>query len=226
MGASGAGLDLGREGGLTGFHLETLSNAQREVLCPLSEFAVSEGFYLGGGTAVALHLGHRRSADFAWFRPADIEDPLVLAQQIRGRGLVVEEVQVAAGTLHAVIAGGQVSFLVYPYGLLSAPHRWDDPPLAVASLEDLAPMKLAAVAQRGARKDFVDLYAMALQYRPLENLLALYRKKYSVADVAHVLTALTYFDSAEEEPPPTMLWDTSWETVKRSFEEWVRSLAS
>ncbi len=208
-----------------GLHLEVLSEVQREALGPLSELAASEGFYLGGGTAVALRLGHRRSEDFDWFRSAALADPLALAQQIRQRGLIVEEVQVATGTLHAVIAGVRVSLLEYPYPLLSAPERWEDPPLTLASLDDLAPMKLAAVAQRGSRKDFVDVYAMAREDRPLADLLALYRRKYATADIAHVLMALTYFDTAESEPPLAMLWDVSWEEVKRSLEEWVRALA-
>jgi len=206
-------------------HLEVLSEVQREALGPLSELAASEGFYLGGGTAVALRLGHRRSEDFDWFRATAIADPLALAQRIRARGLVVEEVQVAAGTLHAVMAGVRVSFLEYPYPLLLAPERWEDPPLTLASLEDLGPMKLAAVAQRGSRKDFVDVYAIARQDRPLADLLDLYRRKYAISDLAHVLMALTYFDAADAEPSLAMLWDVSWETVRRSLEEWVKALA-
>ena len=210
---------------MRGLHLEVLSEAQREALCPLSEFAISEGFYLGGGTAVALHLGHRRSEDFDWFRSAEIADPLALAQRARGGGLTVEGVQVAAGTLHAVVAGIRVSFLEYPYPVLAAPERWEDPPLTLASLDDLAPMKLAAVAQRGLRKDFADVYAMAREGGSLADLLARYQKKYATSDFAHVLMALTYFDAADSEPPLAMLWDISWEEVKRNLEEWVWAVA-
>ncbi len=39
------------------------------------------------------------------------------------------------------------------------------------------------------------------------------------------LAALTYFDNADDEPPPTMLWEISWEAIKHQFEQWVRELA-
>jgi hypothetical protein len=50
------------------FHPEILKPRQQEVLSKLGPVATRHGFYLGGGTAIALHLGHRRSIDFDWFR--------------------------------------------------------------------------------------------------------------------------------------------------------------
>lgn len=226
MGAEGPLVNLAREMRAMSLRFETLSEAQHAILGPLCRFAASQDFYLGGGTAVALYLGHRRSVDFDWFRAAEIEDPLVLAQQARAMGLALEGVQVAPGTLRTVISGVRASFFEYPYPLLSAPTELGEPPLKVASLDDLAPMKLAAVVQRGSRKDFIDLYAIALEHRPIEGLVELYRRKYSTGDIAHVLIGLTYFDNAEEEPSPSLLWDVSWKAIKRQFEQWVKGLAN
>ena len=85
----------------------------------------------------------------------------------------------------------------------------------MASLDDLAAMKLSAIAQRGSRKDFVDIYALAEKHAPLRQLLDCYARKFSIRDTGHVLYALSYFDDAEREPMPKMLWRLSWQEIKR-----------
>jgi len=60
------------------------------------------------------------------------------------------------GTLNATLAGTLVSFFIYPYSLLESLHTLQG--VQVAGLLDLALMKLAAISQRGAKRDFVDLY--------------------------------------------------------------------
>jgi hypothetical protein len=95
----------------------------------------------------------------------------------------------------------------------------------IASLDDIAVMKLAAVAQRGARKDFVDIYTLCREHRPLAQLLQLYKQRYGVADLGHVLAGLTYFVDAEAEPPLRSSRPISWRTVKADMVQWVRGLA-
>jgi hypothetical protein len=206
------------------FHVEVLSEQQRAILPALGEFTNANGFYLGGGTAVALYLGHRRSVDFDLFTPHLIEDPLVLARIAEDAGLPVTDTQTARGTLHGLIEGVQVSFFEYPYPDIGEPTQWSDCSLDLASLDDLACMKLAAIAQRGSRKDFVDLYAIANKHRPVGELLELYRRKYSTKDIGHVLVGLTYFEDAEAEPPPEMINNMPWDDVKRRLREWVKAL--
>jgi hypothetical protein len=66
---------------------------------------------------------------------------------------------------------------------------------------------------------------IALRHKPLKDAIDLYRRKYSIDDVAHVLVGLTYFDDADDEPMPVMLSDVSWDEVKRQFREWAKALA-
>lgn len=207
------------------FHVEVLSEQQRAILPALGEFATANGFFLGGGTAVALYLGHRRSVDFDLFTRNRIEDPLVLAKVAESAGLPVTDTQTARGTLHGLIEGVQVSFFQYPYPDIGRPSRLSDCSLELASLDDLACMKLAAIAQRGSRKDFIDLYAIANKHKPIRELLELYRRKYSTKDIGHVLVGLTYFEDAEAEPSPEMLHDMPWDDIKRRLREWAKSLA-
>ena len=207
------------------FHREILTPTQGEALGILGPQVAPDGFYLGGGTAVALHLGHRRSEDFDWFTPGRFPDPLSYAQKLRSHGLDLGDVQVAPGTLHGAVQGIRVSFFAYLYPSLTTPIAWPEYAFAVASLDDLACMKLAAVAQRGSRKDFMDVYAIARRHKPLPDLLQLYQRKYSTTDVGHVLVSLAYFDDADEEPDLRMVWDITWEEVKNQIRRWVKEYA-
>ena len=206
-------------------HSEVLSERQLSLLPRLGAFAGANGFYLGGGTAVALYYGHRRSVDFDWFTSQILADPLALAERARRSGLDVSDPQVAPGTLHGLVDSVRVSFLEYAYPLLSDPTDWPEYQMRLASLDDLTCMKLAAVAQRGSRKDFLDLYVLATEHVPIRSALELYQHKYGTQDIAHVLLGLSYFDDADSEPPPVLLTDLSWEEVKRQFQEWTRGLA-
>jgi len=207
------------------FHEEVLSREQRAILPHLGRFAESHGFCLAGGTAVALYLGHRRSVDFDWFTASKLDDPLLLAYRLRETGLSLDNARTASGTLHGLVQRVEVSFFEYPYPSMAEAQLWDEYAVLVASLDDLACMKLAAVAQRGSRKDFIDLHAIAHQHRPLADILKLYQRKYSASDIAHLLIAVTYFDDADEEPPPVMLGNVRWDDVKRDMQAWAKALA-
>ena len=150
---------------------------------------------------------------------------MALAQKLREGGLVVRNAQVAPGTLHAVVDGVRVSFLHYTYPLIGELAQPEGESFTLASLDDLACMKLAAVAQRGSRKDYVDVYALATRHKSLREMLELYQRKYSTDDVLHVLIGLTYFDDADEQPMPRMIWGVSWDEVKRNVSDWVKGIA-
>jgi hypothetical protein len=69
-------------------------------------------------------------------------------------------------------------------------------------------MKLAALAQRGSKKDFVDIFALGRRFG-LAEMLGFYQARYGIKDIGHVLIALAYFDAADRDRMPTLLrrWD-------------------
>lgn len=207
------------------FHPEIMPAVQQEVLRRLAPMANAAGFYLAGGTAVAIHLGHRRSVDLDWFTGDPIGDPMRLASDLqRGEpGISVEAV--AEGTLHAALRGVHLSFLEFRYPLLRVAAEWPEYGCRLATLEDLACMKLSAIATRGARKDFIDLYALGQSGFALREMLDLYQEKFETRDLGHLLYSLTYFDDAEAEDTPDMLWDIAWSEVKATVRAWMRDLA-
>jgi len=206
-------------------HLEVLDAAQAALLARLGRTMTQDGFYLAGGTAVALHLGHRRSVDLDWFTPAALADPLQYVARLRAQGLALADAETQRGTVHARIDGVRVSLIEYRYPLLAEAVPLGETEARIATLDDLAAMKLAAVAQRGTRRDFVDVHALATRFRPLGDLLGLYRRKYGAADVTHVLYGLSYFDDAEAERMPNMLAPADWAAIKNDIRAWIKALA-
>jgi hypothetical protein len=199
-----------------------LNQAQINLLHQVGGRLAGEGFYLAGGTALTIYFGHRQSVDLDWFSADAIPDPLILAQRLRDAGLAFETGQTAPGTLYGQAAGVRMSFIEFRYPLLQTLQPWAETGVVLASLDDLACMKLSAVAQRGSRKDFYDVHALLTRHRPLNELLALYRQKFQVSDITPVLYGLAYFDDAEQEPEPLMLAKTSWKQVKKDITQWLK----
>jgi hypothetical protein len=206
------------------FHLEGLLKRQLEVMRRIGPPMTERGFYLAGGTALAINYGHRRSVDLGWFLPGSLGDALILANWIRGSGLNFETTQTAPGALHGTIQGVRVSFLEYRYPFLQPLVKWKAQGISLADLDDLAAMKLSAIAQRGLRKDFCDLYFLGMKHRPLPELLALYRRKFKIKDISPVLYGLSFFDDAEQEPMPHMLLNVQWKTIRKTIQAWVREV--
>jgi len=207
------------------FFFKVLTDAGNRVLRALAAPATERDFYLAGGTALALQLGHRRSVDFDWFRADSIPDPLLLAAELRAAAAGFVVVGTSTDTLHGELDGVRASWFTYPYSLLESPVELAEFPCRLASIADIAAMKLAAVAQRGAKKDFFDLFAIARSGLDLAGMLAAYKKKFDVQDTGHVLVALTWFEDAEADPAPILDSQDDWETVKTGIRSWVRNLA-
>ena len=193
-----------------------LTEAQQAVLELLSRIDEVRTFYLAGGTALALHLGHRRSRDFDLFRGTDfLPQDLVSALRDTGEVRVLQE---AAGTLTVMLHEVPASFFRYDYPLLR-PLRESSWGLSLADPEDIAAMKLAALAGRGSRKDFVDLYVYTREVAPLEHTFARFREKYRgvSVDPYHLVRSLAFFEDAEVEAMPDMLIPVAWDQVTAFF---------
>jgi hypothetical protein len=104
----------------------------------------------------------------------------------------------------------------YAYPLLFPSAAFLD--VNVADSRDIACMKVSAIASRGTKRDFVDLYAVAQHYG-LPQILAWFQEKFAPANYSsvHILKSMTYFDDAEKDPAPDMLVPLSWEEVTQFF---------
>ena len=97
----------------------------------------------------------------------------------------------------------------------------------MASLLDIALMKLVAIMQRGSAKDFIDLYFIAQGSLSIEHLASGLREKYGEVEfgTGHQLRSLCYFEDAEVEKLPSLITEISWGKIRAFFEGEVRRLA-
>lgn len=203
------------------WHKEAIAPEVERVLEQLGSLDAVTLFYLAGGTALALHFGHRRSVDLDFFS-AELfhEDQLLASLQSATRLAVVSKDR---HTLHLHVDGVKVSFLGYPYAMLFPVMGLAG--VTIADPRDVACMKISALAGRGTRRDFFDVYVAATQYG-LHNLLSLFQQKYAAANynMIHILKSLTFFADAEREPIPDLLIPVTWEHVKQFFRHEVPRL--
>jgi len=177
-------------------HLDVLPAPQRRLWPGLS--AVPKEFVLYGGTAVALHLGHRHSIDFAFFGSR----PLTLSALESGLPFLANArvVQRELNTLSAVVEGGggrvKVSFFGVPnLSRLDEPCISKDNGLKIASLIDLAGTKASVLQVRAEAKDYIDMDALMTKGRiSLPTALAAAQKLYGPSFNPEItLKALSYF---------------------------------
>jgi predicted nucleotidyltransferase component of viral defense system len=180
-----------------------------------SEPFIADRFYIAGGTALALQLGHRKSVDIDLCsqEPFDIER---IVQTVTGMGGAVSLAE--KGTAHTIIDEIRVSFLEYPYQLLEELLRFRS--IKMATISDIACMKTVAVSQRGDKKDFYDMYEILKTVTPQE-LKNLYLQKYTAVRVNcyHTLKSFFYFEEADAQPDPISINGTTWDEVKLFFTE-------
>jgi hypothetical protein len=204
-------------------HWDAAPAGMAETLRSLSSILDPTDFYLAGGTALALLEGHRISVDLDFFS-ASFDQPDELLALIECECPAARTTLVATRTLYLEIGGTVVSFFGYGYPLVASLIEPEEQLLPFASREDIAAMKLAAIASRGSRKDFVDLWWLLTRHWSLADSLEFYRTKYATRDIGHVVRSLVYFDDADDEPPLRLLADVEWEAVKNDLREWVASL--
>jgi hypothetical protein len=204
---------------------EGITDAQREALDHLAP-VIDETTYLAGGVAIAIALHHRTSLDLDLFVAHDF-DPDRLAERLAPAAATVRIVGRAPGTLHAEIGGVPVSILSYRYPLLSPARTVPGFSVRVASLEDLACMKVSAIAGRGAAKDFWDLYELlqrGVANGDLSSLLQLYRQKFPIEDIGHAVRSMAYFAEADAAPLPRGLTPDHWSAIKSDVARRVKAL--
>jgi predicted nucleotidyltransferase component of viral defense system len=174
-----------------------LDKKRLAVLPLLANF--KKDFYLAGGTALALQLGHRDSLDFDFFSPEDINTVKLFSEMASiFKGHKIIKVQEEKNTLTVFIDQDiKLSFFTYPYRLLR--KLIIEPNFRLASIGDIAAMKLSAIVSRATSKDYIDLYFI-LQKLSLAEVLQSLNKKLPELDINLVLKSLVYFKDVSKEP--------------------------
>lgn len=196
--------------------LEILNKKQKEIL-PYLFFLKERKFYLAGGTGIALQLKHRSSMDFDFYisKGFDAEKIYHLFQRQKSFKILLD--LIAKDTLLLELNNIKVSLFTYPYPLIKTLIK--STYFNIASLEDIAAMKIIAIIQRGIRRDFIDLYFL-IKKIGLEKIFNLAKRKYPGFNEYLVLQALTYFRDAEREVNErniNFFAPFNWEEIKKFF---------
>lgn len=138
---------------------EILSEKQRELLPLIRHF--SREYYLAGDTAIALHIGHRRSIDFDLFKFSSVNHKKNI-DKIIALQMPYEVTRSVAGQLNVTAGDVKLTFLEYPFKI--APRVKFENIITIPELIDLAAMKAYALGRRSKWKDYVDLYFILKNY--------------------------------------------------------------
>ena len=174
---------------------ETLDQQRIALLPKLAKF--KNNFYLAGGTALALQLGHRKSIDFDFFTEKDFETNELKENPIEVfQNQAVKINQESKNTLEIEVEDGiKISFITYKYPLIEP--KLNTEYLNIASVNDIACMKLQAILSRSTLKDYADLYFILKMY-PLKKLLKICERKLPSLNQNLIIKSLIYFDDISE----------------------------
>ncbi|MCI0565783.1 nucleotidyl transferase AbiEii/AbiGii toxin family protein [bacterium] len=196
-------------------HEETIDAKAQSVLGKIGGKEFLKPFYLAGGTALAIQLGHRISVDFDFFTPTHFSTSLI-KEELSHIGTLLISSEDPEGTLNGSLDGVSISFFIYPYENKYPLIQFHG--VFLADERDIAAMKIDAISTRGSRKDFTDLYFLLRKYR-LGEIINFFETRYSRVkyNKLHILKSLMYFEDADNDPPPILIQNVSWNEIKRTI---------
>jgi hypothetical protein len=201
---------------------ECLPEKAWRILYGLRSTLAKYGVVLSGGTALALHLGHRISVDLDFFTNMNFNVEFLISE-IRKTGYPYRIISEGEGYLIVDLDGIKVSFFKYDYPFLEKQVVYKG--VYVAGILDIASMKVIAMSQRGTKRDFVDLFFI-LQDTPFHNVAEHMVKRFRKERInpIHIGKSLVYFYDADSNPEPEYIKgkEISWDNVKKFFRHHVK----
>ena len=187
---------------------ETIEPKTLELLIDLQKEPLLSTFNLVGGTALALHLGHRKSIDLDFFTSESFDLEEVKMMLIKKYDFKVSYSR--SQTLKGFINGVKVDFIKFDYPHLHNSDIIDE--VRIESVPDIIAMKLLSITDNGSRiKDFIDI-AYLSSWFSLEEMLQFFIRKITNSNIMMPIKALTYFDDIDFNESIVMLnnnfdWD-------------------
>jgi len=196
---------------------KTIDTKTLELLKSIQNIELFNELKLVGGTSLALQIGHRISIDLDLFGKIEA-DRYTITETLNKLGSL-KTIHFSENVSIYALNEVKIDIVNYSYPWIEEPINEDN--LKLASIQDIAAMKLAAITGRGSKKDFIDLYFLLKRYS-LKELFAFYNQKFHDGSTFLVLKSLSYFIDADDELMPKMLMDIDWESVKQFIKESLR----
>lgn len=194
-------------------HYEAVSEDLLNVIKHLMELEELKSFALVGGTALALHLGHRSSVDIDLFtdHSFDVKETItVILKNVKGNVIL-------ARPNGAQLLLNDIKVDLYNWAVPFLEDTFEDG-LRLASLKDIAAFKLDAVSSRKTKKDFYDIYFLLTQMS-FSEMISCYQKKYPLYNIKTVLAALSAISKADDSEAPELLKNIPWDEVKKKIKK-------
>lgn len=145
---------------------DVLSDSQLKFLGLIQQFR--QDFYLAGGTAIALQIGHRRSIDFDLFRSNPMDTMKIIRILKKNNCKIDATLEETSEELTMIINGVKITFLEYPFDI--KPSVTLDDIIIMPDLLTLAAMKAYSLGRRSKWKDYVDLYFMLRDFFTIKEI--------------------------------------------------------
>ncbi len=196
-------------------HAGTISIHAQDALGVLGKSGVLAKSYLAGGTALALHLGHRMSQDFDFYTKGQFSVEALATDLAKLKGFIQTDL-IPPHTLIGTFQDVKFSLFRYDYPLIDTVKQFQH--ITIAGIKDIAAMKLTAICGRATKRDYIDLFILQKQFS-FETMLSWYEQKFGPLgnNLYVIIKAIGFFNDAEDDSMPQMLIPLSWDEVKNFF---------
>ena len=187
-----------------------------QLIQQLQSLPELKNFFLVGGTALALQLGHRNSIDIDLFVQNGFSDDDIVSLLITKYEF--QEIFRRKNTIISLVNNIKTDFIKHNYPFVLPPITEEG--ITFLSKEDIAAMKFHAIIQSGKRlKDFIDIYYL-LQHFSMQQMIVFFTKKYSYSNPMIAMKAVNYFDEIDENiDPPNLLNPVTLNQIKKRIQE-------
>jgi Nucleotidyl transferase AbiEii toxin, Type IV TA system len=174
------------------------------------------GFYLVGGTSLAMQIGHRNSIDIDLFSQDEFDENYILS--LLTPKYEVKEIFRRKHTIISLINNIKTDFIKHTYPFILPPITEEG--ITFLSKEDIAAMKLHAIIQSGKRlKDFIDIYYL-LQHFSMNQMVKFFSQKYTYTNPMIAVKAVNFFGDIDESiDPPKLVKPISLKQIKKRIED-------
>ncbi|MBK9327978.1 MAG: nucleotidyl transferase AbiEii/AbiGii toxin family protein [Sphingobacteriales bacterium] len=189
------------------------------ILVELMQDKYLQHFFLVGGTALSLKFGHRKSIDLDLFSFEDF-DVFELKQHLEKKYPSFDFKGNNSRMLFCFIEDVKIDFVKHPIVNTLLPVDTEEG-VRMASIPDIAALKLNALTQRGSKKDFYDFYLL-LQHYSLDELVEFYKMVFTKDNAFELYRSMNYFDDAENTATPVSLISAEWKEMKSAINTAVK----
>ena len=208
-------------------YLNRLPEATRKAFLSCIKLPLlRQRWYLAGGTARALQVGHRQSVDLDFFTQKKTFRKLEVERALLNTGNW-KTTYIEAGTIYGTYLGAKMSLIAYPFFIPSVAELRCGT-VRILPPEDIGAMKIIAISQRGRKRDFVDLYWYCTEREPLSQVVLRALSQYpgQEKNLNHIIKSLAYFADAEDDIMPKTFFNADWKKIKKYFQREAPKLVS